>query len=219
MSPARRLYRALQQVYGPQRWWPADSRFEMMVGAVLTQNTAWTNAELAIKNLQSSQLLNAQAIIACPLVELAQQIRPSGYFNVKSRRLRELACWFNQHGEFDALDTWQTVALRSSLLAVKGIGEETADAILLYAFARPLFVIDTYTRRLLGRLGLASGEETYTELQAWFHAGLGLEPAVFNEFHALIVEHAKQLCRKRPRCAECMFVRSCPGLHVAPLRQ
>ena len=181
----------------------------MMLGAVLTQNTAWTNVEQAIGNLRRAKLLDAAAILSCPAAKLAQLLRPSGFFNVKTRRVRNLAGWFVGHDGFERLDTWATADLRQSLLAVNGIGPETADAITLYAFSRPQFVIDAYTRRLLQRLGAANGGEAYDELQSWFHGGLELDAALFNEFHALVVEHGKRVCRKRPLCGVCVLADDC----------
>lgn len=184
-----------------------------MVGAVLTQNTAWRNVEQAITNLRTARLLDAGAIIHAPLARLATLLKPSGYFNVKARRLRSLCAWYTAHGGFSALRRWQTRRLRSELLAVHGVGPETADDILLYAFRRPIFVIDAYTRRLFKRLGLIDGHEGYEALRADVERHLtgDDQAALFNEFHALIVIHAKDVCRPRPRCALCCLARACPS--------
>ena len=140
--------------YGPQYWWPADSAFEVMTGAILTQNTAWTNVEQAIGNLKKHKKLSARSILGLKHEQLADLIRPSGYFNIKARRLKNYCNWYQESGEFTELNTRDTQVLRNALLKVNGVGPETADDILLYAFERPVFVIDAYTRRLFSRLGL-----------------------------------------------------------------
>ena len=206
----RRIHRRLLEAYGPRGWWPADTPFEVMVGAVLTQNTAWVNVERAIHNLREREVLSAPALLALPLQELAAAIRPSGYFNVKATRLRHLCQWYVEHGGHDGLDAWDTDALREGLLAVHGIGPETADDILLYAFRRPVFVIDAYTRRIYSRLGLIAGDEPYDTLRQAFEAALGPDEPLFNEYHALIVRHAKVSCSARaPRCGSCCLRQIC----------
>ncbi len=212
MKPTRRaletLYRRLFEHYGPQHWWPAESPFEVMVGAVLTQNTAWTNVERAIGNLRHAGLLDPSAMARVPPDRLALHLRPSGYFNVKARRLQALCQWLLETGE-----GWRgqpTEALRQSLLAIHGIGPETADDILLYAYQRPVFVIDAYTRRLGSRLGLLDGDLSYEALRSIFERLLPADVALFNEYHALIDHHAKQVCRPKPRCGECFLRRGCP---------
>ena len=164
------VYRRLFRAYGPQQWWPAETRFEVMVGAVLTQNTAWTNVEKAMDNLRRAGALEAERLVAMRGGRLAQLIRPSGCFNVKAGRLLNLCRWFHAGGGFPGLDPRPTAGLRESLLGVKGVGPETADDILLYAFQRPVFVIDAYTRRLLGALELGSGEEGYETLRGLFES-------------------------------------------------
>jgi len=206
----QRLHDRLLAAYGRQHWWPADSRFEVMVGAVLTQNTAWRNVERAIANLKGADALDPAAIAALPPADLAALIRPAGYFNVKARRLLAFCQFFLGAGGEAALAALPTVELRHRLLAVHGVGPETADDMLLYAFGRPVFVIDAYTRRLLQRLGLATGEEGYEALRAGVEHGLGPDARVFNELHALIVHHAKMACSTRPRCGECCLRRICP---------
>jgi endonuclease-3 related protein len=214
----RRVYDLLFAHYGPQHWWPGDSPFEVMVGAVLTQNTAWGNVERAITNLKANEALSPEAIVAAPQSALAEWLRPSGYFNVKAKRLREYCMWYLDAGGYESLSALSTESLRHAVLAVKGVGPETADDILLYAFDRPVFVIDAYTRRLAARLALASGHESYEDLRALFERGLGgavqENVAVFNEYHALVVAHAKLHCRKRPVCDGCPFRRQCPGAEV-----
>ena len=143
------IYRRLNQSYGAQHWWPADSTFEVMVGAILTQNTSWINVEKAINNLKEVDVLNVHSLIELSEDKLAKLIRPSGYFNVKAKRIKHFVCWFEAEGQFNGLKKLDDQTLRNRLLEVNGIGPETADDILLYAFERPVFVIDSYTRRLL----------------------------------------------------------------------
>ena len=213
LSPRRlaRVYDKLLATHGPQHWWPGDSPFEIMVGAVLTQNTAWTNVERAIANLVAHRALTPARIVEVEERELADWLRPSGYFNIKARRLRNFCRWYLDAGEYPALVHWETPTLRTALLAVNGIGPETADDILLYAFERPVFVIDAYTRRLFTRLGLIAGDETYEALRHAFERALDPDVALFNEYHALIVAQAKDLCRPRPNCGRCSLARACPG--------
>lgn len=201
------LYRRLFRNYGPQGWWPAKSRFEVMVGAVLTQNTAWINVERAITNLRGARCLSAGNILALEPGELADLIRPSGYFNIKERRLRSLCEWFRERGGFRRLQRADTDSLRRDLLTVHGIGPETADDILLYAFERPVFVIDAYTRRLFARLGLAGGDEHYEALRLGIEAVLVPDVTFFNEYHALIVRHAKENCTGQRGCVHCRIER------------
>jgi len=204
------LYENLIQVYGHQAWWPADSRFEVMVGAVLTQNTAWTNVEKAIANLKAAGALRADHILASEAADLAELIRPSGYYNIKARRLKHLCVALDEGGGVDALDRLATPELRHLLLAINGVGPETADDILLYGFERPVFVIDAYTRRLLCRFHLASGDESYESLRQGFEQALPADVALFKQYHALIVQHAKVSCGSRPRCPACDLKQGCP---------
>ena len=197
----------LLQIYGPQHWWPARTPFEVMVGAVLTQNTAWRNVEKAIANLHAVGALDAEALLRAPLPRVAQWIRPAGYFNVKATRLRNFCAWYVARGGEDALRSLETTDLRRELLAINGVGPETADDILLYAFQRPVFVVDAYTRRIFRRLRLVEGDEPYDELRAHIEARLrrGRRELVglYNEYHALIVRHGKDVCKTKPRCELC----------------
>lgn len=206
----RRLHERLLAAYGPQHWWPADSPFEVMVGAVLTQNTAWRNVERAIDNLKIAGALAPSDIAHLPEGELAAMIRPAGYFNVKARRLQAFCRFVLDSGGEESLARRSTSDLRHALLAVHGVGPETADDILLYAFGRPVFVIDAYTRRLLRRLGLAGGDEGYEALRLGIEAALGPDARLFNELHALIVHHAKAVCSAKPRCQGCCLEAICP---------
>ncbi len=203
------VYQALFEAYGPQQWWPADTRFEMMVGAVLTQSTAWTNVEKAIENLKREGVLEWQEMHAISAAELAELIRPSGYFNVKSRRLKNLCTFLRKHGGAQALAQLPTESLRQGFLSINGVGPETADAILLYGFKRPVFVIDAYTRRIFSRLGVIDGHEPYEVLRVHFQRSLGLDHEFFNEYHALIVQHAKHWCKKKPACRHCVLALEC----------
>lgn len=205
----RSVYRRLAAAHGAQRWWPADSPFEVMVGAVLTQNTAWSNVERAIANLRERDRLDAAQIVRARSDHLANWLRPSGYFNIKARRLKQFCRWYLDSGGYERLAKVDTGRLRRELLGVHGIGPETADDILLYAFGRPVFVIDAYTRRLFARLGLFAGDEPYDELRLAIEAALDADAGLFNEYHALIVRHAKEHCRVRPRCDGCVLRDRC----------
>ena len=200
--------------YGPQHWWPGDSPFEVMVGAVLTQNTAWSNVEKAIANLVAQDMLDPGKIISVRKDYLARRLKPSGYFNIKADRLRHFCRWYLQSGGYPALRRIPTGTLRNRLLSVHGIGPETADDILLYAFKRPVFVIDAYTRRLFSRLGLITGDEPYETLRLLIEKTLGPDVDLFNEYHALIVKHAKDICRTRPFCDQCMLNARCPAVQT-----
>jgi len=205
------VYKKLLKYYGHQHWWPAETPFEVMVGAILTQNTAWTNVERAIARLESRSCLTPRAILEAPLPELAKWLKPSGYFNIKAQRLRNYCQWYIGAGGFSRLSCIDTDTLRKQLLAVNGIGPETADDILLYAFERPVFVIDAYTRRIFSRLKLLAGDAGYETLRHQFETGLQTDTAVFNEYHALIVRHAKNACKKHPDCVSCCLAHICPS--------
>jgi endonuclease-3 related protein len=203
------VYRRLLAEHGPQSWWPGDSAFEIMVGAVLTQNTAWTNVERAIANLKAANALAPGAIAAAPHRQLAAWLKPSGYFNIKARRLRAFCGWLVAQGGVKKLARVPTPALREALLNVHGVGPETADDILLYAFGRPVFVIDAYTRRLFQRLAVIEGREDYESLRRLFERSLDTDTQLFNEYHALIVAHAKSVCRPQPLCDACCLDAIC----------
>ncbi|MBN1907170.1 MAG: endonuclease III domain-containing protein [Deltaproteobacteria bacterium] len=190
---------------GPQQWWPGDGPFEMMVGALLTQNTSWTNVEKAINNLKGMNLLTVQAIHELSKEKLAEIIRPAGYYNIKAARLKNLASMLMERYEGDIVRLFDegTDVQREVLLSVKGIGPETADSIILYAAHKPVFVIDAYTYRILNRHNMADDQATYDEIQELFMSNLEPDHELFNEFHALIVKTAKLYCRKNPQCDEC----------------
>lgn len=202
------VYRRLHGHYGVQQWWPADTAEEVIIGAVLTQNTAWINVEKAINNLKQADALATDIISSMPHEQLAELIRPSGYFNVKAKRLRALCVWLEAQGGYESLIHWPTEQLRDALLGVYGVGPETADDIVLYAFNRPVFVIDAYTRRIFSRLGITD-EQDYEALRGFFESNLKADSRLFSEYHALIVLHAKDVCRKKPLCEACVLQKDC----------
>jgi len=211
MLDIRHIYNLMYSAYGPQHWWPARTPFEVMIGAVLTQNTAWRNVEHAIANLNEAGVMDAEAIAALSREALAMLIRPAGYFNVKARRLQSMCYFFLAQEKFEGLGNRPAKELRKLLLNVHGIGPETADSILLYALNRPVFVVDAYTRRIFQRLGAVAPDAGYDQVQAFFHDRLPHDVELFNEYHALIVEHAKRNCRVKPICTACSLLTLCPA--------
>jgi endonuclease III related protein len=207
------IFAHLFSTYGPQDWWPAKTPFEVMVGAVLTQHTSWTHVVRGLERLGARAPLTARAILALPETELADCLRPVGYFNIKARRLRAFCAAYLDQGEQNGLSRLTTAELRHRLLGVKGVGPETADDILLYAFDRPVFVVDAYTRRIFSRLGELAGNEGYETIRHSLETTLGPDIALYNEYHALIVRHGKEICRTKPRCGECCLADCCahPG--------
>jgi len=200
------VYRVLHRAYGPQHWWPGDTPFEVMVGAVLTQNTAWTNVEKAIENLKRGKLLTPSRIDGIPENQLAVLLKPSGFFNVKTKRLKNLTGLIMRRyaGRLGKMFSENPAELRSVLLAVNGIGKETADSILLYAAEKPIFVVDAYTRRVFSRHGFLSPDADYDSVQEFFMNNLRHDTLLFNEYHALIVRIGKDRCKKRkPLCSIC----------------
>lgn len=207
----REVYERLLGHYGPQRWWPADSRFEIIIGAILTQAVAWSNVEKAIANLRSAQALEPAALHALPTGELAHLIRPAGYYNAKARKIKAFVAHLHEHyrHDLDALLSKEAGALRHELLSIHGIGPETADSVMLYAAGQPIFVVDTYTRRLLSRISLVCDDIGYDDLQGTFENHLPSQVPLFREYHALIVQHGKCMCRKRPLCVACPLLAVC----------
>ena len=201
----RQMYECLARAFGPQHWWPGETPFEVMVGAILTQNTAWTNVERAIANLKDAGVLAPGRLLKCPQRRLARLIRPSGYFNIKARRLRSFLSWLDAtaDGDLRSLRRLRTRPLREKLLAVSGVGPETADSILLYALGRRVFVVDAYTRRFLSRHALVAADASYDEIQKLFENHLPKSVPLYNEYHALIVNLGKDICRPKPRCEVC----------------
>jgi endonuclease-3 related protein len=194
----------LDGALGPQHWWPGESVFEIIVGAILTQSTAWTNVEKAIANLKRARILSARAMARLRLKTLAEHIRPSGYFNQKALRLKVFLAFLGGYGSLRSMLREPTEALRQKLLSLHGVGPETADSILLYAARRPIFVVDAYTRRILTRHGWIHEHASYEEIQRLFHSRLPSNTPMFNQYHALLVNVGKNFCRRRePRCRQC----------------
>ncbi|MFC1919483.1 endonuclease III domain-containing protein [Chloroflexota bacterium] len=205
------VYHILVTSYGPQHWWPGESAFEVMVGAILTQSVSWTNVEKAISNLKAKSILSPELLRRTPIVELADTIRPCGYYNAKARKLKSLASWLGDYCQDDLslLSQQAKSMLREQLLKVNGIGQETADSILLYACNKPSFVIDAYTRRIIDRLEILDADYTYDSYQALFSDNLPPDVELFNEYHALMVRHGKDTCRKVPLCIQCCLNTIC----------
>lgn len=200
------LYQRLYGHFGPQRWWPGDTPFEVILGAVLTQNTNWANVEKAIDNLKGAGLLSYTRLAELPTGLLAEYIRPAGYYNIKAARLQNLFALIRDRYDcsVEALLAEEARELRQTLLSVKGIGPETADSIVLYAAGRPVFVVDAYTYRILLRHDLIAEEAGYDEIQELFMDNLAPDAVLYNEFHALLVRTGKEYCRKSaPRCQGC----------------
>lgn len=205
MDDLQSAYSRLLSAYGPQGWWPAESPFEMAVGAILTQNTAWTHVERAIENLRDAGVLEPAAMYALNAEELAELIRPAGYYRLKAGRLRNLVQVIVDEfgGDFSAMLELSTGSLRETLLGIKGIGPETADSIVLYAAQKPVFVVDNYTARVAKRHGWVDFEADYYQLQETFQFSLEEDVQLFNEYHALIVRVAKSHCKSQPLCDGC----------------
>ena len=191
--------------FGPRGWWPADTPFEVMVGAILTQNTSWKNVEKAIANLRKKRFLSPRGIDRLNRRQLASLIRPAGYYNVKAKRLKNFVNFLKVRYNYSikAMSSRPPEALRNELLGVNGIGPETADSILLYAAEKPVFVIDAYTRRIFSRHGFVKEDIDYHRLQALFTDSLPKKSSLFNEYHALLVEVGKNFCKRTPLCGEC----------------
>lgn len=207
-----RIYERLNRFFGDLHWWPGETPFEVAVGAILTQNTNWTNVEKAIGRLKAEGVLEPHSLFGLDDDALAELIRPSGYFRVKTKRLKaflEVLC-----GEFDGnlerMLSGDLQLARQRLLAIPGVGEETADSMLLYAGGRPVFVVDAYTRRILTRHGFLRGNPSYGEIQRMFMAHLPPDTGLYNQYHALIVATAKRYCRKDPNCGECPLRKNKP---------
>lgn len=204
------LYRRLSACYGAQHWWPAEGPLEVMVGAILTQQTTWRNVEKAIASLKAEGALSPAGLRLLIPQALSQLIRPCGYYNAKALKLKALASWLGSYeDDLSQIFSRELWSLREELLSLYGIGEETADSILLYAAGKPIFVVDAYTRRILRRLGLGPEVNSYRAFQAFFMENLPHEPELFNEFHALFVRHGKEVCRSLPRCQECSLQELC----------
>ncbi len=201
-----KIFNLLYQHFGPQHWWPAETPFEVMVGAILTQNTNWSNVERAINNLKANNMLDPHRILRCAHKRLAELIRPAGYFNIKAERLKAFVDFFvkKYSANIVSMEKVPTRLLRDELLEVRGIGHETADSILLYALEKPVFVVDAYTKRVLHRHGLIQSQRVdYHDVQKLFHSELNRDVQMYNEYHALFVRVGKHYCRPKPLCEGC----------------
>ena len=205
------IYRQLLDHYGPQHWWPAQEPFEVIIGAILTQSAAWLNVEKAIANLKAAKALSPKALRQFSLSEIATLIHPCGYYNAKALKLKSLAHWLGEYyrDNLNELFANTTEHLRQQLLSIHGIGQETADSIILYAANKPIFVIDAYTRRIIDRIGLAPEGNSYTAYQSLFMDNLPADAELFNEYHALLVCMAKNVCRQHPLCQQCCLNNTC----------
>ena len=217
MRKIRQIYEILHKAYGPQGWWPLTERykfipehkgkkpdtekrkFEIIIGAILTQNTAWKNVEKAIIELNKRNLIDKNKLKSLPAKKLGKIIKSSGYFNQKAKKIKAMLYFLESDRRVN----------RENLLDVWGIGPETADSIMLYAYEKPFFVIDAYTKRIFSRLGVAEKNASYDELQELFHKSLSNNIKIFKEYHALLVEHAKRSCRTKPLCKQCILRRYC----------
>jgi endonuclease-3 related protein len=208
----RHIYRRLRRHYGPAGWWPGETPFEVCVGAILTQNTSWSNVEKALDSLRRGGRLSFEGLRGLPPSRLGVLIRSSGHYNVKARRLKAFVGFLGREygGRVEAMAREEPRSLRARLLAVNGIGRETADSIVLYAAGLPLFVVDAYTRRIFARLGLVRGSESYDEIQAFFMTRLRPDAPFYNDYHAQIVRLGNTACRPRPLCAICPLDILCP---------
>lgn len=212
-----RIYETLNRYFGDLLWWPGETPFEVAVGAILTQNTNWVNAEKAIGRLKTEDMLEPGTLYGLDDEDLAEMIRPSGYFRIKTKRLKaflEVLC--NDFGaDLEKMLSGELQETRQRLLEISGIGEETADSILLYAGRRPVFVVDAYTRRILSRHGILDGKPSYGEIQRLFMSRLPRDVGLYNQYHALLVETGKRYCRKEPRCGGCPL-RGIAGGRIEP---
>jgi len=210
------IYRKLYRAYGPRHWWPGETSFEVMVGAILTQNTSWRNVEKAIQKLKGKGVLNAEGIHRLKKSELARLIRSSGYYRIKTHRLKSFIDFlFEEYdGDLKRMKRESLGELREKLLGVRGIGPETADSILLYGVKKPIFVVDAYTKRILSRHGIIPEKASYEEIQKLFMDHLARDEKLFNEYHALLVHLGKTLCKKIPKCDLCPLEGIEKGLEV-----
>ncbi|MDP2940077.1 MAG: endonuclease III domain-containing protein [Candidatus Omnitrophota bacterium] len=204
-SILKEIYRRLNIAFGPQHWWPADTQFEVIAGAILTQNTAWSNVKKAIDNLKSQKLLKPLALKNVNIKKLARLIRPSGYYNQKAKKLKNFISFLFERyqGKLSKMFKQETSKLREELLEVNGIGPETADSILLYAGERKVFVVDAYTKRILSRHKIIDASLDYAQVQKLFMKNLLHDAKLFNEYHALLVKLGKDICKTKPNCSYC----------------
>ena len=219
-----KIYDRLRKHFGHRHWWPAETPFEVCIGAILTQNTAWPNVTRAIANLKDAGEFSVQGLADISEARLAKLIRPSGYFNQKARRLKGFIRWLNENygGDLERMNCTRLPKLRQELLSLNGIGSETADSILLYAANKTTFVVDAYTRRVFSRHGLVSPNATYEEMKQWFERHLPKRRGLFSDYHAQIVAVGASYCRKRsPKCDDCplRFLYDCAGLPSSGTRR
>jgi endonuclease-3 related protein len=205
------IYRRLLAHHGPQHWWPAEEPFEVIVGAILTQSAAWGNVEKAIANLKEANALSPKTLRSLSTPKLAKLVRPCGYYRAKALKLKSFAYWLGNHhrDKLDRLFASNIDDLRQQLLSINGIGQETADSIILYAANKPSFVVDAYSRRIINRIGLAPDKNSYAAYQALFMENLPPDAALFNEYHALLVYLGKKVCRPKPLCPQCCLNKLC----------
>ncbi len=201
----KKIYECLFAAYGSRNWWPAETPFEVVIGAILTQNTNWKNVEKAILNLKEANLLSPDALNKIEIGTLAEYIKPAGYFNVKAKRVKKFITWLfeNYNGSLSEMFETGLFSLREDLLTVNGIGPETADSILLYAGNKPTFVVDTYTYRILTRHNLIEEGCTYDDMKSYFEDELPVDVELYNEFHALLVKVGNEFCKPKKKCEEC----------------
>ena len=206
------IYQKMHNAFGPQHWWPGETPFEIIIGAILTQNTNWQNVEKAIDNLKRNKRLTPLGLKKIPTRNLARLIRSSGYYNIKAKRLKEFINFmFDKYsGNLKLMFRKKLPQLRQELLNIKGIGPETADSILLYAAGKPVFVVDTYTKRILHRHNILNHNSSYSEIQQLFMKNLPHRTKLFNEYHALLVKLGKEYCKKTPKCSECPLFKVAP---------
>ncbi len=202
------IYQRLYKAFGPQRWWPGETPFEVIIGAILTQNTAWTNVEKAIRNLKKNRLLTPKALKKISQSRLARLIRSTGYYNQKAKKVKSFIKFLfdSYQGNLSRMFAGDFLILRSQLLKVNGIGLETADSILLYAGNKPIFVVDAYTRRILSRHNLIKPDASYSQIQNYFMDNLENKVKLFNEYHALLVRLGKEICKAKPNCRICPLI-------------
>jgi endonuclease-3 related protein len=214
------IYRRLREARGHAGWWPGETPFEVCLGAILTQSTSWSNVDRALGVLRARGKLSYAGLRACGPARIAPLIRASGYFNVKARRVAAFLRFLGREygGSVQAMAAEEPAVLRAKLLSVAGVGRETADSIALYAAGLPLFVVDAYTRRIFGRLGLLEGSESYDEVQRFFMDRLPRDAGLYNDYHAQIVLHGKDVCRTVPRCGECVLETLCEKKGLADHR-
>lgn len=216
----KEFYTKLIRHYGPQGWWPAESRLECIIGAILTQNTSWKNVEKALKNLKNNDLINFNNLLRISLPELAEIIRPSGYYNLKATRLKNFVEFIkeNYDSKIENMLNEKTTVIRKKLLLINGIGSETADTIILYALEKPVFVVDRYTYRIFNRHHLITEKTSYEDIQKLFTDSIEQKTQIYNEFHALIVRLGKDHCKKSPKCSGCPLEYDLEGFrtHACP---